>query len=213
MQWKNKFRRLKHEFLTAVGARDEGTFDIHGQRLVNAAEMNKFYSVQSLLEDWEVPVDSKDRDGYTAMHKACHRGLEIVADTIRPFEPDTSIQTVDGYTCWHMAAICSLGGEPQTKIIQKFSPSAEVLDLKNTEGKTMLHIAASAGSAAFIDAAIELGADPTIKDNDGNTPLDIAREKDRDDGIIAKFEKAMEAKAAAQAVTATKHARSPAIKR
>lgn len=188
MPMNKKIKSLKRSFLVACGLEDDPA--VYGDRLVSSAEMNKFYDVQDLLENRGVPVNSVDRDGYTAMHKACDRGLEVVADAIKPFKPDTTIQTRDGFTPWHMAAFCTFTGDGQISILRSFKPSAEELNIKNVQGKTMLHIAARTATPEFLDIALNLGADPTIKDNDGRTPLDVARDNGRDADIIAKLEKA-----------------------
>ena len=49
-------------------------------------------------------------------------------------------------------------------------------DVKKTfsDGSTMLHLAAETGAAEMVQLLLSSGADPTIKNNGGLTPLDVA---------------------------------------
>jgi len=44
-------------------------------------------------------------------------------------------------------------------------------NVKNRDGKTPLHNAASEGHLEVVKLLLERGADPNVKDDDGNTPL------------------------------------------
>jgi ankyrin repeat protein len=54
-------------------------------------------------------------------------------------------------------------------------------------GKTALHYAAAAGHTQVIALLLDHGADPTLKDNQGSTPLDLARAGGKTAAVEALF--------------------------
>lgn len=73
----------------------------------------------------------------------------------------------------HAAAI-----NAQSEIIEillKFDPTLDV-NMQDVNGKTTLHDAARSGSAPTVRVLLLHGADPTIKDSYGRTPIFVARE-------------------------------------
>lgn len=44
----------------------------------------------------------------------------------------------------------------------------------NSKGQTVLHIGAMRGDKEFIEHLVEIGCDPSLKDNEGRTPEDLA---------------------------------------
>ena len=48
---------------------------------------------------------------------------------------------------------------------------------RDRNGTTALHVAAKAGQSAVASALLELGADPTVANDDGDTPADLARRR------------------------------------
>lgn len=52
------------------------------------------------------------------------------------------------------------------------------INAKNTTGETALHEAVTWGLKGLVQTLVELGADTTVTDNEGKTPLDYADERD-----------------------------------
>jgi ankyrin repeat protein len=64
------------------------------------------------------------------------------------------------------------GADPNRRA--KVGPKADREGADKVRGETALHVAAQRGDAALIQVLLEAGADPTIRDADDQTPLDIA---------------------------------------
>lgn len=79
----------------------------------------------------------------------------------------------DGFTALHWAA---WSGMPQSTILL-VSRGGLDLNAQENSGYTPLMLAAMRGNAATVSLLLELGADPTLKNADGQTALDIATEK------------------------------------
>ncbi len=60
-------------------------------------------------------------------------------------------------------------------------------NVKNEEGRTSLHIAAQENNVGIVQFLINHGVDANIKDNKGQIPLDIARERWGDNMPITKL--------------------------
>jgi ankyrin repeat protein len=52
------------------------------------------------------------------------------------------------------------------------------IDIRDKSGETPLHKAAWRGSAECVQLLLQLGADPTARNADGKTPLDLCRVRD-----------------------------------
>ena len=52
------------------------------------------------------------------------------------------------------------------------------VDARSANGLTPLHWAAANGTPETIEALLEAGADPTVRDDDGDTPGDLAAERE-----------------------------------
>lgn len=79
----------------------------------------------------------------------------------------------DGFTALHWAA---WSGMPQSTILLVAQGGMD-LDAQENSGYTPLMLAALRGNAAAVHLLLELGADPTLKNAEGQTALDIATEK------------------------------------
>lgn len=47
-------------------------------------------------------------------------------------------------------------------------------NIRNEDGKTLLHVACEDGYSGLLELVLEYGADPNIEDKDGDTPIDYA---------------------------------------
>jgi ankyrin repeat protein len=62
------------------------------------------------------------------------------------------------------------GGDAET--VRRLAPGAKAhLDACGPEGDTLLHCAAIYGFGEVVEALLAAGADPTIRDDNGGTPL------------------------------------------
>jgi ankyrin repeat protein len=66
-------------------------------------------------------------------------------------------------------------------------PSAKAtIDRRDNYGQTALWLACSTARGGVVRALLEGGADPTIADNGGTTPMAIAKQEPEPDGIFAE---------------------------
>jgi uncharacterized protein YegJ (DUF2314 family) len=61
------------------------------------------------------------------------------------------------------------------KLVEQLKSSREFVHERDERGWTVLHTEALAGNLTSVRILIKAGADPTLKTNDGATPLDLAR--------------------------------------
>lgn len=59
---------------------------------------------------------------------------------------------------------------------------------KNKYGETSLHVASQNGHFECVKILLDFKGDPTLKDNQGNTPLDVARNRSQDPCLILRKE-------------------------
>jgi ankyrin repeat protein len=106
----------------------------------------------------------------------------------------------DGGTALHDAAFCGetammelLLGAPTVG-----RPHGALVNFKNTGGQTALHLAAYSGGLAAVQVLLKHGADSTVQDERGRSPLDLyvkqfvlgsLEDFDTDTGIVLMMEK------------------------
>jgi uncharacterized protein len=115
-------------------------------------------------------------DGFTALHFACFFGHPNVAEFLLRYGADANARSKN-----------------DTAVMPLHSATANVLKLKTVEwlleygadpnatqpgGWTPLHSAAVHGNQEMVEVLVSKGANPTRKNDKGQTPADLAREKD-----------------------------------
>lgn len=77
---------------------------------------------------------------------------------------------------------CSLGYDQIVRLLlQHGGSNIDMRDLR--AGRTALHFACESGKAGAAKLLLDWGADPFVKDEDGRSPLDVARMWDRRDCV------------------------------
>ncbi|XP_023729818.1 uncharacterized protein LOC111877530 [Lactuca sativa] len=83
--------------------------------------------------------------------------------------------TNNGNTALHVAVGATKKADLLQKLLEKTPENTQLLDLRNSDGSTLLHVAAIVGNTQAAD--ILVGRNPDLlfaKDNEGHTPLAIA---------------------------------------
>lgn len=145
--------------------------------------------VKYLLASYEI-INSKDKQGNTALHVAAYRGYLAVVDILISSHPSsTSITNNDGDTFLHMAvAGFRMPGfqrvDRQIELMKQLI-SGQIVDMqsiinaRNNEGKTALHMAVTEDiNSELVELLLTSETiDFNILDDDGMTPLDLLKQR------------------------------------
>jgi ankyrin only family protein len=136
-------------------------------------------------------VESRDREGNTALHIACREGFhQVVQCLLRPVSEshhnclritnipqDLSIRNYDGVTVLHLAE-----SNQHYDIINDLIASGINVNMKEGKaGRTVLHNACQNGDITLVKLLLkQRNCDINARAYDGSTPFDLARARDRD---------------------------------
>ncbi|XP_050293322.1 poly [ADP-ribose] polymerase tankyrase [Anthonomus grandis grandis] len=150
--------------------------DIEGQ-LLEAAKAGDLDQVQRYLGTYPHIVNCRDLDGRhsTPLHFAAGYNRVPVVDFLLRQGADVHAKDKGGLVPLHNA--CSYGHYEVTELLVKHGASVNVADLWKF---TPLHEAAAKGKYEIVKLLLKHGADPSKKNRDGHTPLDLVREDDQD---------------------------------
>lgn len=131
-------------------------------------------------------VNVSEQDGTTALHNAVHQmNTELSRLLLSKNNININAQDKFGYTALHWAAV---NGDEE--IIPLLLSKANInIDAQDKSGKTALHLAAARGYAAITAELLVSGARMDITDDSGLTPLQVSKQKHKDNvsGTINAF--------------------------
>jgi ankyrin repeat protein len=145
------------------------------QELLHAARDGRIDDVKKCLNDENVEVNGKCCSGWTALHYACWTKRHDIVELLLDHGADTESRLSNNDTplmvaCWHnQASITKLLLERGSKV-----------NVDHFDGKTALHYACTStggdkrDSQKCVEELLLHGADTTVKDNGGKTPLHVA---------------------------------------
>ncbi|XP_076257576.1 tankyrase isoform X2 [Rhynchophorus ferrugineus] len=150
--------------------------DVEGQ-LLEAAKAGDLDQVQRYLGSYPHIVNCRDLDGRhsTPLHFASGYNRVQVVEFLLQQGADVHAKDKGGLVPLHNA--CSYGHYEVTELLVKHGASVNVADLWKF---TPLHEAAAKGKYEIVKLLLKHGADPSKKNRDGATPLDLVREGDQD---------------------------------
>eukprot|EP00094_Tigriopus_californicus_P011802 TCALIF_11400-PA protein Name:"Similar to Tnks Tankyrase-1 (Mus musculus)" AED:0.04 eAED:0.04 QI:0/0.85/0.75/0.87/0.71/0.5/8/1134/1190 len=154
----------------AVGA------DVEYQ-LLEAAKAGDLELVKRIVESHPHIVNCRDLDGRhsTPLHFAAGYNRVGVVEFLLSNQADVHAKDKGGLVPLHNA--CSYGHYEVTELLVKHGASVNVSDLWKF---TPLHEAAAKGKYEIVKLLLKHGADPTKKNRDGHTPIDLVKEGDQD---------------------------------
>ena len=120
-------------------------------------------------------VDALDEDGKTPIFVAIETQKLGVLQLLLSKGASRTHAGPRGSTPLHIAAAVQDNGEAMTILLGRDITKTD-LGVTDGQGYTALHTAAQCGNLGALNTLLQVGADTTIKDPKGRTPLDLARE-------------------------------------
>jgi len=142
-----------------------------GDKLINASKDGNMAEVRKLIELGASPFYANDKGQTPLMFAAQQGNLEIVKVLIAE---GANINAVDVEGCTALMYTASGGHFP--KIIKYLIEKGAKINARDKKGNTALHFAAMRGNADAASALLKRNADVTIKNNEGKSALDLAKE-------------------------------------
>ncbi|KAF5291783.1 hypothetical protein FQA39_LY14271 [Lamprigera yunnana] len=161
---------LQHDsvkLLILCGAKINST-DVHGKTILHlAAACGNLESMQIILKYMnENDATRLDNQQLTALHWACYSGYSSCVSLLLE---KNIFKTIVGnpFSPVHCAII---GGKPCVELLCDYY-GCSIINLKDSQSRTPLHIAALYGKVDCAKYLIEKGAEIDCKDSNGKTPL------------------------------------------
>ncbi|CAB0029347.1 unnamed protein product [Trichogramma brassicae] len=193
-------RRRMIEFLLRSGAdpnsaNEEESTALHiiSKRDEDDDSMHRFFEINDDIQA-TIQVNAPDKFGNTPLHLAISRGHRALTELLLRRESDPNLPNEEGSTALHM--ICKRDKddgfvERFFEIIGEFEKTVEI-DAVDKLGNSPLHLALRFNNNQVAELLIKTGADPTVANEEGLTPLHIICERYHDDGLIDRFFKIIE---------------------
>eukprot|EP00438_Fugacium_kawagutii_P035170 Skav226720 [mRNA] locus=scaffold3813:44979:45527:- [translate_table: standard] len=142
--------------------------------IFDAAAAGDIGSMNSFLDADDIDIDAKDSLGNTALHMAAKNGEAAAGGLLVECSADVNVMDALGNTPLILAAI-----HDKRLVASMLLWGGAERDLQNKKGNTALHEAAISGAQDVVFLIVENGGERSvrIKNEDGKTPLDLAKEK------------------------------------
>jgi ankyrin repeat protein len=160
--------------------------DVLGMTPLIWASVKNRIDVVRLLVTRGAALDEPSLQGYTALLLASGCGNTPVVRLLVERGADPAIATPGGVTPL-MVASCN-GRLEVVRLLLGHPRAKATIDFRDCHGETALRAACYKGHAGVVMALLEGGADPTIADADGVTPMAIAKQHPDDDDEEEKDE-------------------------
>ncbi|XP_034085151.1 poly [ADP-ribose] polymerase tankyrase-1 isoform X2 [Gymnodraco acuticeps] len=144
-------------------------------RLLEAAKAGDLDTVKSLCTAQNVNCRDLEGRHSTPLHFAAGYNRVSVVEYLLQHGADVHAKDKGGLVPLHNA--CSYGHYEVAELLVRHGASVNVADLWKF---TPLHEAAAKGKYEICKLLLKHGADPTKKNRDGNTPLDLVKDGDTD---------------------------------
>lgn len=141
--------------------------------LIAAASYGHKATVEWLINHGGANVNAQDRFEATALYHSSFIGhLDIVSFLLYQGGVDVNKANDNGMRPLMIAAL-----ERHVDVVELLLSQPGIdLDARARDGETALWFASDEGYVEILQRLVEAGADPTVADNDGQTPLDKARQ-------------------------------------
>jgi ankyrin repeat protein len=132
-----------------------------------------FYNLMSRkLYERKMNVNTANRFGFTALHVASMYGNLDLIKILLENKANPCLKTKKGNTALHLA--CKNSKLNAAKILISLS-NCDMIDIRNVNGDTALHIATRENNQKLVEILLDENANTTIKNANGQRPIDIAK--------------------------------------
>lgn len=171
-------------FLLDSGAEVNPYGDRGGESPLHLAVRGRNPEIVELLLVRGARINAKNHDGQTPLHYAPWDGTDGIAALLVSKGADLRTKDGRGRTPLHIAAHYGMG-----EMTRLFTAKGAPVNSGDSEGNTPLHYAVKSdiwsegwpGRKTTIECLIDGGARVNMKNNSGETPLEIAAKRKRDD--------------------------------
>ncbi|XP_011502913.1 PREDICTED: arf-GAP with SH3 domain, ANK repeat and PH domain-containing protein 1 isoform X2 [Ceratosolen solmsi marchali] len=156
---------LRHNFKPSSTSTMEERYEFIRAKYVEKKYITRTcVNEQDLLSDLEHAVNNRD----------LHHLLQVYAENV---DLSASLPTSDlCETALHLAILREMGNSLYIVDFLIQNMPIGTIDKTTTEGDTALHLSAKHDKAESMKLLLKAGADPTLRNKQGKTPLDIAQE-------------------------------------
>ena len=153
---------------------DVNTRDSYDNAPINSAAFyGKMEVIQVLVKEFSCSPHTKGFNGRTPLHQACACGhVDVARKLVTEYGADLNARDNDDNTPLNLAARLSGKMELINMLVKEYGCSPHT---KGFNGRTLLHNACNGGHVDVARKLVtEYGADVNARDNDDNTPLNLA---------------------------------------
>ncbi|MCH9650059.1 MAG: ankyrin repeat domain-containing protein [Deltaproteobacteria bacterium] len=151
-----------------------GEINIYGQSLLHLAAHGGDLETLKILLRYFPQVDPTDHDGWTPLAFATRNGRAAAVELLLQEGADIGHRNSRGTTVLHLAAARS-----KPFLLQQLAEQANHIDLVDSDGNTALHHSAGWGHVENVRLLLAAGANIHSRNQDGDTPLDIAEDSEK----------------------------------
>lgn len=153
--------------------------------IFDAAASGDIGAMNVFMDNDDFDIDAKDALGNTALHCAAKNGEAAAGGLLVECSADVNVVDVHGNTPLILAAI-----HDKRLVASMLLWGGAERDLQNKRGNTALHEAAISGAKDVVFLIVENGGERSVrvKNEDGKTPLELAKEKGASTELIEMLE-------------------------